>query len=596
MTPDSALRRGRRRRGETLVRTAPVRILRGTCDDRPVREPDLVARVGWLCALVAELGQSALDARWNAADAALFTSPSLPAFAYKAWSRVYGPTPLPAGLHVPSRVNHMALEQAGRALRSAAFRRAIVAALIAGSSSDADAVSVRNLGRRLARFEREHGRKPVDLLDLEPAAPRLPAQAPLAATDRQLAEISDEPGELVLRVMLPLVPRPARRADWAWHAIPLRRPAHLAGAAGRPTLRISGARALADLPVEVERPLQRTTRPLRVMGFDWGVNVPLVGALVLRTDGGVVTDGRPVAFRADALLARSAASAGTSSGSRPGSRPTAACSGSPSTPSPSRARAASPPAGHSCGSSACGPGRPSTGYWTSWLTSSPAGRSSRPEPREPTRSRSRTCAASRRAGSGRATTGESASGCGARSPRRSPTRPPRPGCASSRSGPPGPRHAAAAAERSPATSSRQTARGPATPGCSAPAAGSASRVTTTPPRRSGPGLSGPAPSGGPGSPPRSGSRHSPHQRPGYGRVPGENARSGATPRRAINVHGGALAAPSPRPGQSCPDTVGRGWEHRARESTSPGTPLPVRRRARGPFPALSTACAAPISA
>jgi hypothetical protein len=325
-----AQHRSRRRQiGTALIRTAPVRIFGATGEDGArINEKILVGRVGYLLELVAEMAETALAAHWNALDADTFADPVLPAFAYKAWAKAFGWPAARADRYLPSRVSWLALEVAGRTLRSATHRRQIVEALIAAEAiadaatrtatlarllpANTDAVSVRNLGRRLARFALEQGHPASSFFDLEPASPAVARQALLAVSDRQFCRLErvleDSEPTISLRLLLPLRARPKTRADWAWHQLSLRRPEHLSGTPCRPTLRISRGRLLADLPLERAAPRMapaRTRPPERVLGLDWGVNNPLVGAMVSRDDGGMPgSDGRPLHFHADAILAK----------------------------------------------------------------------------------------------------------------------------------------------------------------------------------------------------------------------------------------------------------------------------------------------------
>jgi IS605 OrfB family transposase len=331
MSGPRSIKRARSGSNQTLIRTAPIRIFGALDEDGGrVNEKILVARAEHLLDLVAEMAKVALAEHWNATDAQTFSDPTLPAFAYKAWAKVFGWQPTPSGLHAPSRVVWLALEVAGRTLRSAAHRRQIVNALITAEAAtdeptkaailaqrlphNADAVSIRNLDRRLTRFVREQGHRATSFFELEPTPPAVARQALLAATDRQFCQLERDlkaADETVnLRLLLPLRARPRSRADWAWHQLSLRRPEHLTGTPCRPTLRISRGRLLADLPLEREVPAVMSMRPQqpleRVLGLDWGVNSPLVGAIVSVADDRSQpgSDGRPFHFHAAGLLVK----------------------------------------------------------------------------------------------------------------------------------------------------------------------------------------------------------------------------------------------------------------------------------------------------
>jgi hypothetical protein len=63
----------------------------------------LSVRVGWLASLVAGIGQTVLDAHWNARDLAALNAPALPTgvqmprFAFKAVAALWGWAKTPAG-------------------------------------------------------------------------------------------------------------------------------------------------------------------------------------------------------------------------------------------------------------------------------------------------------------------------------------------------------------------------------------------------------------------------------------------------------------------------------------------------------------------
>ena len=305
-----------RRRGHSLVRTAPVRLTRATTDEGThINERALVARVGYLLTLATDLTTRLLASRWNEADLATYLAPDQAQFAYKAWGQTFGWPDLDEEGYLPSRVGWMALEAAGRTLRSSGFRRDILTALLAADAAPekeresvlwhllppkTDAVSLRNLRRRLVKFTQEHDCPATSFFDLEPDPPHVARQALLAATDRQLCEMNEKE----IRLLLPVIPTPQSPADWVWHTIPYRYPSHLEGIPCRPTLRIAGTRLLADIPFERTVPPALSPTPQRALGLDWGTHTPLVGALVTLVDGKPVTDGRPLHFAAPGVQAK----------------------------------------------------------------------------------------------------------------------------------------------------------------------------------------------------------------------------------------------------------------------------------------------------
>jgi len=68
-----------RKSGQTLIRTAPIRIFGALgADSAKVSEQEMVARVGYLLELVSEMATKALAAHWNAVDAELYAQPGRP--------------------------------------------------------------------------------------------------------------------------------------------------------------------------------------------------------------------------------------------------------------------------------------------------------------------------------------------------------------------------------------------------------------------------------------------------------------------------------------------------------------------------------------
>ena len=294
-------KRSERKAGKTVLRCAPVRLMSAVADGEPVPEKVLVERAGYLIEIAARLAEQALAAHWNQADMDLFLADGQPSFAWKAMGQTFGwPSLAKLASYAPSRVGHMALEAAGRTLRSSDFRRHILAALIAGTDlpPKADAVSIRNLERALENYKKREGRDAASLFELEPNHPKVARQALLAATDDQVCRLSRSE----IAILLPVVADPVFREDWVWHIIPYRQPKHLRGAACRPTLRVVGKRLIADMPFEKGAVCPISLTPCRVIGYDWGVNTPLVGTLAWLEGGKPFTDGREIRFAADGLL------------------------------------------------------------------------------------------------------------------------------------------------------------------------------------------------------------------------------------------------------------------------------------------------------
>ncbi|MGW3566816.1 zinc ribbon domain-containing protein [Streptomyces sp. NPDC000941] len=166
--------------------------------------------------------------------------------------------------------------------------------------------------RQIAAFHARHRRLPAGLTECE-QAPGAGGQVVLAAVDKQLATIercSEAPFQYgVLTVRLPTRSAPACRGDWRAVRIRFRLPPHVPATAVlcAPTLRIRQGRLLLDVPyaLAVARPERAGHRT--AVAFDWGLNTLLTGGtldLTDQTQPQVVTDGRPVYFRAAGVLAK----------------------------------------------------------------------------------------------------------------------------------------------------------------------------------------------------------------------------------------------------------------------------------------------------
>ncbi|MGO4759501.1 transposase, partial [Streptomyces sp. 2MCAF27] len=137
-------------------------------------------------------------------------------------------------------------------------------------------------------------------------------QVLLAAMDRQQTTLERLDADRArLRVKLPLRAAPRSRGDWAWHVIDLHLPATVEAGAllHAPTLRCTpGGRVAVDLPHSRPRPATQTTGHTVGVGFDWGVNTLLTGAVGRLTGRGeaarVATDGRPLIYDTTAISAK----------------------------------------------------------------------------------------------------------------------------------------------------------------------------------------------------------------------------------------------------------------------------------------------------
>ncbi|MGW6357193.1 hypothetical protein ACWFR5_18985 [Streptomyces sp. NPDC055092] len=178
-------------------------------------------RVGWAAALVSGMAADLLAGRWRAADVDGLASGvdcegrKLPSNAWMALRRLGWSAAPPEGVRVNDRIVRMAQEQAGRILRSAAWRADVTAGVLAAWPADPakrtpgewDAVReavpngrflpssvIRSRTGQIAAFQRKHGRLPVDVFELE-AAPDGARMLLLAACDGQQAtlERTDDP-------------------------------------------------------------------------------------------------------------------------------------------------------------------------------------------------------------------------------------------------------------------------------------------------------------------------------------------------------------------------------------------------------------------
>ncbi|MFD7276630.1 zinc ribbon domain-containing protein [Streptomyces sp. NPDC059862] len=298
-------------------------------------------RVGWLTALVEAMTASVTTAHWTRADVAQLASgiaPSgerLPSNAWMALRTLGWTAAVPEGLYVPDRVRRVAEEQAGRALRSAEWRTALVDAVLStwptgpdplkrteaewaalrAACPDQAAVPAsvfRSRTRQIQRFHTGHGRLPADLCDLE-EPPGGGRQVVLAAADKQLATLArcevDPAHYGVLTVRLPVRPDPRTRTDWRPVRIRFRLPPTIDATAAlhAPTLRLRGGRLRLDLAHTSAAPKTRRDGHRRALAFDYGLNTLLTGGTLTLTGGTqptVLTDGQPVFLRVNGVLAK----------------------------------------------------------------------------------------------------------------------------------------------------------------------------------------------------------------------------------------------------------------------------------------------------
>jgi hypothetical protein len=303
----------------------------------------LAERVAWLTSLVETLCVGVTSEHWNRTDLTQlasgtgFSGARLPSNAWMAVRTLGWGAVVPNGLYLPDRVRRVAEEQAGRALRSAWWRSEITDAVLATWPTGADADPLQRTGtewaalreacpdgqavvasalgartRQVVNFQRAYGRLPADVCALE-RAPGGGRQVVLAAADKQLSTLTrseDDPAHFaVLTVRLPVRCDPRTRADWHPTLIRFRLPPTIPHTAAlhAPTLRVRGGRLRLDVAFTTAAPKTRRNGHVRAVAFDYGLNTLLTGGVLTLIGGArptVVTDGRPVFFRPDGVLAK----------------------------------------------------------------------------------------------------------------------------------------------------------------------------------------------------------------------------------------------------------------------------------------------------
>ncbi|MFE9658125.1 zinc ribbon domain-containing protein [Micromonospora sp. NPDC006431] len=325
--------------GET-ARTACARAVLRTGVDEETGEvlsrAVLAQRIGWCADLVAGMVAALIGEHWNSVDVQVLASGvdaggrRLPSHAWMAVRRLGWTVAPPRGVRVNDRIVRMAQEQAGRALRSAAWRADVTAGVLSSWPADPrrrtpaewdqvrravpggeylPASIIKGRTRQAATFAKANGRLPVDVFELE-GVPRIPRMLLLAACDRQQATIErcdTDPGRALLRLQLPTRPDPQTYRDWTWVACPIRLPSTVPAAAvlHLPTLRLTDGTVRADMAYTHAVPKAARTGHTVALGVDWGLNTLLsAGALRLGKDGRITALGAGGQFRAAGVLAK----------------------------------------------------------------------------------------------------------------------------------------------------------------------------------------------------------------------------------------------------------------------------------------------------
>ncbi|WP_435108350.1 zinc ribbon domain-containing protein [Nocardiopsis synnemataformans] len=277
-----------------------------------------------------------LAERWNTTDVDVLAAGvdagggKLPSNAWMALRRLGWTVAPPEGVKVNDRIVRMAQEQAGRALRSVKWRADLAAGVLATWPTDPrkrtpqewdqvrEAIPggeylpssvIRSRTRQVLSFDREYGRRPADVFELEPT-PRAARMLLLAACDGQQATVersTAEPQRVLLRLQLPTRPDPQAYQDWTWVACQITLPPTVPENAviHLPTLRIVGAKVRADLAYTHPVPKTQRTGHTIALGVDWGLNTLLcAGAAQLHDDGRITTLGSGAQFRAAGVLAK----------------------------------------------------------------------------------------------------------------------------------------------------------------------------------------------------------------------------------------------------------------------------------------------------
>jgi hypothetical protein len=298
----------------------------------PVGGRVLAQRVGWLADLVALMAAAVVAGRWSDADLAVVAGGvgpdgrPLPSKGWMAVRRLGWGAAVPAGTVVNDRVRRVAEEEAARALRLAALRRAVVAALLTTWPGDpaartgaewqalravlpdgVDNATIRNRTRQIAAFLDREGRLPMHLCELE-GPPGVARQVSLAAADRQQVMVARiDHARVRVCTLLPTCPAPVSYRDWAWHTLDVALPPAVPADAAvcSPTLRPDPGSVRVDLPYRVPHTAAPLTGHTRALGADWGVNTLLTATVAdLHTDGRVAADGRPLRFDATGVSAK----------------------------------------------------------------------------------------------------------------------------------------------------------------------------------------------------------------------------------------------------------------------------------------------------
>jgi hypothetical protein len=168
------------------ARTASARVLiRGGADEKTgeaLTAAMVTQRVSWCASIVSGMTARLVAGRWNAADVAALASGAgpdgrpLPSRAWMALRRLGWDTAPPEGITVNDRVARMAQEQAGRLLRSAAWRAGLTAAVVAAWPGGPGQADSRRVGCRPGRYPRRRACPFRHHQGQDPAGPAAPGR------------------------------------------------------------------------------------------------------------------------------------------------------------------------------------------------------------------------------------------------------------------------------------------------------------------------------------------------------------------------------------------------------------------------------------
>jgi hypothetical protein len=290
--------------------------------------------VGYAIDLTGELGQIMLAEHYGPEGLAALRAGKgldgrlLPAKAYMAGRRLGWACPQLQGVYLTDRFRRTVEEQVVRRLRQSVPLGQVVdgllktwpegpkqrtpeewAALWQAVPQGTDKVTVRDRTRQVAAYLNKAGHMPSGICDLEPEAGFGPVLA-LAAADRQMVEmvrVGDK--QVLLKLQLPEVARPASMAQWSWVSLVIDLPPTVlpASTLRTPTLRLVGGRVRVDLPWVQKVPKVSKDQPHWVgLGFDWGVNTFITASVAYfdKATGNVHADGKPLVFACPGAVAK----------------------------------------------------------------------------------------------------------------------------------------------------------------------------------------------------------------------------------------------------------------------------------------------------